>query len=469
MPLQVRRGTNAERLTLSVPLAQGEPLWVTDDQKLYIGDGTTLAASLNPATGFNAEDAADAAAAALTNGIHTNISFFYDDVNNRINATANIANLLQNLNLNNFDIVGTGDINISGNIDVSGSITGDFKGSIFADNSVLLVDALDGKINLDGTVKGDIIPNVNEAYDIGSASFRFKDLYLSGTSLYLGSAQLTATGSAINLPVGSTVDGLPISAIIPGSNYNINIVGDDSTVLVNTATNTIQGTFDGDITGSVFALDSSLMVDAIDRIFYGTIDTGESIFATNSITSTSVNQFQMGTEAVPMELNLNLVDNLRIKQTVGAFTNGITMQKGRGTLLSPAAIQPDDVVGGLLCLAYTDGSTLAEAGTISVVIDSTAVIAGGNFVKSKLVLAVASDTSADEADAFILDSAGLAVSNAFEASKYFQLPVYANDAARLTAIPTPAAGMMIFMTSGTTPAATNQMQVFDGTNWVNAS
>lgn len=56
-----------------------------------------------------------------------------------------------------------------------------------------------------------------------------------------------------------------------------------------------------------------------------------------------------------------------------------------------------------------------------------------------------------------------------EATVPFQLPVYADDTARLAAIPTPAKGMMIFITSGTTPAATNQMQVFDGTNWVNAS
>jgi hypothetical protein len=58
-------------------------------------------------------------------------------------------------------------------------------------------------------------------------------------------------------------------------------------------------------------------------------------------------------------------------------------------------------------------------------------------------------------------------SNVFNASKYFQLPVFIDDSARLTAIPTPAAGMIIFMTSGTTPAATNKMQLFDGSNWVN--
>jgi hypothetical protein len=34
-------------------------------------------------------------------------------------------------------------------------------------------------------------------------------------------------------------------------------------------------------------------------------------------------------------------------------------------------------------------------------------------------------------------------------------------------VSSPAKGMMIFMESGTTPAATNVAQVFDGSAWVN--
>jgi hypothetical protein len=40
MPLQFRRGTNAERLTIT-PSA-GEPIWTTNTNLLYIGDGTTV-------------------------------------------------------------------------------------------------------------------------------------------------------------------------------------------------------------------------------------------------------------------------------------------------------------------------------------------------------------------------------------------------------------------------------------------
>jgi hypothetical protein len=50
---------------------------------------------------------------------------------------------------------------------------------------------------------------------------------------------------------------------------------------------------------------------------------------------------------------------------------------------------------------------------------------------------------------------------------YLQLPVYADDTARLAAIPTPVKGMMVFMTTGTVPTATNNAVIYDGSTWVN--
>jgi hypothetical protein len=193
MPLQIRRGTDAERLAMTQPLAQGELLYVTNDQRLYIGNGSTLGGI--QITGYNNEDAQDAAALLFSNGTHTGITFTYNDASASLSAA---------LDLSNF----------------SGTIRADaFKGSVFADDGstiggTLLVDAVDGKINLDGTVKGNIIPNANEAYDLGSNAYRFKDLYLKGTSLYLGNAVLTNPSSTIiNLPAGSTIGGTAIGTL----------------------------------------------------------------------------------------------------------------------------------------------------------------------------------------------------------------------------------------------------------------
>jgi len=40
-------------------------------------------------------------------------------------------------------------------------------------------------------ILGSLIPDSDEAYDLGSSAFKFRDLYLSGTTLYLGTGQLS--------------------------------------------------------------------------------------------------------------------------------------------------------------------------------------------------------------------------------------------------------------------------------------
>jgi hypothetical protein len=97
MALQFRRGTDSDRLTITP--GAGEPIWSTDTEKLYVGDGTT-----------------------------------------------------------------------AGGIAV---------GNDSAEINVIIQNKL-------GNVSGNIIPDTDSAYDLGSPTNKFKDLYLSGNSIYLG-------------------------------------------------------------------------------------------------------------------------------------------------------------------------------------------------------------------------------------------------------------------------------------------
>lgn len=106
------------------------------------------------------------------------------------------------------------------------SHVGDVKGSVYGDDSTVLIDGVSSKVNLDGTVKGNIIPDTNVAYDIGSSTKRFKDLYLSGNTIHLGSSQLS-------------VDANGNFQLSGGLKSNNPIVGDDSTLLVDTANSQI--------------------------------------------------------------------------------------------------------------------------------------------------------------------------------------------------------------------------------------
>jgi hypothetical protein len=234
MPLQIRRGTDAERTAMTQPLAAGELIFVTNTNRLYIGNGATNGGV--PVTDYTDEQARDAVAPMLVNGTHNAISFVYDDALDKINATVNLS-------------------------DYQGVIkAAAFNGSVVANDSSLLIDGNTGKFNLSGRVGTDIIPDTDVAYDLGSATYRFRDLYLSGSSIKLGAATITATGTAVNLPAGSTIGGLAIG--MTGGDLNVNIVANDSTVIVNTTTEvvTAQGGFVGNVTGNATSVTNGVYI-----------------------------------------------------------------------------------------------------------------------------------------------------------------------------------------------------------------
>ena len=92
-----------------------------------------------------------------------------------------------------------------------------------------------------------ILPDSNVTYDLGSSSLRWRDLYLSGNSIILGGATLTASGSAIALPAGSTVGGQNLatgSDVSTGGGpkiTNLQVTSNVYVVLDDTAVDTVGG------------------------------------------------------------------------------------------------------------------------------------------------------------------------------------------------------------------------------------
>ena len=60
---------------------------------------------------------------------------------------------------------------------ISVNTTGDVKGSVFGDDSTILVDGVLSSINLDGTIRGNIVPYVDVAYSIGTPVNEFANVY----------------------------------------------------------------------------------------------------------------------------------------------------------------------------------------------------------------------------------------------------------------------------------------------------
>jgi len=64
-----------------------------------------------------------------------------------------------------------------------------------------------GTKRLEIDASGHVIPAANEAYDLGSASNRFRDIYLSGTTIDLGGVEISSDGTSLTMPPVSNISG----------------------------------------------------------------------------------------------------------------------------------------------------------------------------------------------------------------------------------------------------------------------
>lgn len=144
MALQIRRGTDAERASIT-PLV-GELVYTTDTKEVYVGDGVSQGGI--PVSKYTDGDAKDAVADSLVNATHTGLEFVYNPISKLIEGTVTInpgisevaddtsPSLSGGLNLNGNDIFGTGNVNVSGNVLSSGTIQSPiFKVTSFADEA----------------------------------------------------------------------------------------------------------------------------------------------------------------------------------------------------------------------------------------------------------------------------------------------------------------------------------------------
>jgi len=91
------------------------------------------------------------------------------------------------------------------------------------------------------TVSGNILPNANITYDIGSPTARFRDLYLSGATISLGGVNISTSGGNISVPNLNTTGDIQIGGNdIRSSTGNVAITLSDKDVTV-VGNLTVQG------------------------------------------------------------------------------------------------------------------------------------------------------------------------------------------------------------------------------------
>ncbi|MDA9955653.1 hypothetical protein N9D49_00945 [bacterium] len=382
MALRIRRGTDAERQTI-VP-AQGEPVYVTDTKKLFVGDGATQGGVL-----VGPQDQSN-----------------FDLVNDTT------PQLGGGLDLNGNDITGTGNINIDGTITASGTVNlGDNSGG--------------DQLNVGALITSSLRPATANAYDLGTPNRPWANAYVRDIVA-------DETISANNITVKES------------------IVSENSTVIYNGTTDTINvtgitaATIDGDLTGSVFMDDSTtVLVDAVN----GSFETPEQLKIFSQDITVSNGTFPLRINATELTLNYSGVEG-------DVFSSALTvMNATRGTVAAPTNVQVGDFIGAFVTTGLTAGSADPKIG-LATQIDT---VTGTATLPAKFVL-LGENFDGTIVPQFEVNSRGVA-----SATGAFQNPVYADDAARDAAIPTPAAGMTVFNTTNT------KLQVYTGSAWVDCN
>lgn len=317
MGLQLRRGTDSDRLLITP--ASGEPLFTTDTKKFYIGDGVTAGGILLAdgetidssgqsifATITYVNNAIDSVVGGAPNSLDTlqelaaainNDSDFYNSLRNLIDGqldSAEVINIIDSSYVN-------ARLDTTLFLDSAAALT--LIDSAIVQSRFKTLQESDGKL----IVSGDILPDADSVYSIGRADRKFKDLFLSGGTIYIDNLALEAdpstntlslsildSGQLTKLGVIATVDSSQVGEIVDSAfvqrrvdeNYLSGII--DSAYVLDRSTNYIQQQIDALVDAAPGALDTlNELAAAIND------DSAFSVTITNSIaTKLAINDFE---------------------------------------------------------------------------------------------------------------------------------------------------------------------------------
>ena len=164
----------------------------------------------------------------------------------------------------NGKLYGTGDVSFNNGVSIGGNFNADqistFSGKVIAENDISLNGILavngDASFNSNIAVNGDIIPMQNEVYNLGSESLRFKDLYLSGSSIQIGtdtikvennSFQLKAIDTENNATIGGDISLNGILAVNGDVSFNNKLSVENDATFKSQIHATGNATFDNNV------------------------------------------------------------------------------------------------------------------------------------------------------------------------------------------------------------------------------
>ena len=485
MALRLRRGTDIERLQITPE--SGELIFVTDQELLYIGDGTTpggiivsgggtglssLVDDLSPQLGGDLElntwnitgPGAIGATGSPVSAVHATTI----NIDTLTNETQPEITLGSNLNLGTNNIVGTGDITIDGSLTVTGNI--DFSGVTITLDQLTNVEvgsAAEGNVlAYDAALELWTPVAVDGAGVVGGSSYNI-GLTANDTSVLVDPATKTHYGNfygSLYSEDGTLI--VDTNAGFESFNGNVfgSVIGDDSTILVDKSTGVfrgaLSGTVDGDITGSVFGDDSTLFFDAVANTM--SVDSGTVSRLSVDFMSSGAGQIVLNDDGGPTTL---VIEKTSINPVLSAITissneNFIELNTSNGSIESPTPVTTGNGISGVLMNGLDTNEAFVRSIAIAGFVDPDGVVAAGH-VSGKLIFVNANSTGTGD------------VSASFNSSGTFEAPVlqtgtYADAAVRDTFVTAPSAGMIVFLTDSD-GSGNPGFQGYNGTAWVSFS
>jgi hypothetical protein len=214
------------------------------------------------------------------------------------------------------------------------------------------------------TFAGNVLPAANVTYSLGSSTQRWKDLWVSNSTIYLGEYAITTTGNAL--------------------------VFNNQTVITANSTSPVVTT--GNVTGG--NLVTTGVVSATGNVSGGNLTTAGQVTATGNISGGNLNVTGNIVDTGALSLitgasgNINLAPNgtnTLIATTTGANVTGTLGVTGN---ITGGNLSGTSITGTLTTAAQTNITSVGTLGSLTV----TANVAGGNLTTAGQVVATSNVT-----------------------------------------------------------------------------
>lgn len=318
-------------------------------------------------------------------GVNNSISF------NALTGNFSTQNLIVNSNSNVGNISASGNINAANIYANSGTIGASLLTGTLTTAAQPNVTSIGNTTNV--TVAGNLNPSANVTYDLGNTNNRWNDLYLSGSTVYLGNATITsnvsgvvitnANGGTFTISGTGTANSAAItngtSNVIVQANSNVCIssTGNANVLVVSGAGANITGTFNAtgnSNTGNLGTTQLLASANVTAPQFISNVSTGTAPLVVSSTTKVAnlnadtLDGYDTATTAtastvVVRDNNGNITGNNITGTLVTASQNNITSVGN----LSSLTVTANTTTGGIKTdnYYYANGVSISFAGSYS--------------------------------------------------------------------------------------------------------